>query len=199
MLGKVLTIATIHTTAYTDNVIIRKKEISSLIETIKNEDFLFDSLIIVGDLNLHQSKEDETLRDCKLIDVWKEIQVEDGKVVEGYTYDSIKNVLIQKLFFGFETRRMRLDRITLYDGSCWHPTDIQITANEPINDKGTLFCSDHFGLVSQFEEKDYPFIANNQELETMVDNNQSRKKNLKITIIIIFIFLILFWSVKILL
>lgn len=49
----------------------------------------------------------------------------------GYTFDAHANRMINDIYWGFEKRRMRLDRI-LYQGKNMKVDEIKIVMNEPI-------------------------------------------------------------------
>ena len=68
-------------------------------------------MIVQGDMNFHSEGETQIAEKRQFKDAW--LMRYDLKENPGYTFDSDYNSLINELFWGFEKRRMRLDRILL--------------------------------------------------------------------------------------
>ena len=85
--------------------------------------------VLAGDLNFHSEDENKPFLSKNYRDCW--LQINDDK--EGYTFDAKNNKLIRVMFFGFENRRMRLDRVLVYDTqNLLQPNNIEIIGTDPI-------------------------------------------------------------------
>ena len=150
-----------HLSGYEENIEKRKVELQNILQSIKTyenvpkSDFssferavLNNNIIIMGDLNLHNFQEEKLIEMNGYVDLWTETSKNDP----GYTWDSLKNCLIN-VRLPFDNRRMRLDRILLKEGSLL----FDIKENEKMKifgtnliDKGKIWSylnsSDHFGL-----------------------------------------------------
>lgn len=130
-----------------------------------------DVNIIQGDMNYHSESELKPIGYC---DAWK--QLYDIKENPGYTFDSKINHMHQEMWYGFENRRMRLDRVFMSNKNTLKVAKMKVIFNEPVyenndcyvhkkwyekilsfvtdtskNKETYLFSSDHFGLETVFE------------------------------------------------
>ena len=169
-----MTFSSVHLTSIDKNYKIRERQFDALHNQllIINEN---GPNILAGDMNFHSEDENKVFLSKNYRECW--LQINDNK--EGYTFDAENNKLIQVMFFGFEHRRMRLDRILVYDkDDLLKPNNIEIIGTEPIypdiSCKNTskpygwllllkglnpynlesnygryLYNSDHFGLSAQ--------------------------------------------------
>lgn len=124
---------------------------------MKRYEHYVEGFVLQGDMNFHSEDQNQIYMVHGLRDAWMERY--DVKGEPGYTFDASKNWLINQLYWGFERRKMRLDRI-LYSSSNMEIKDIKIVFNEPIFKekeqtqivkhhwfgKGSLlFINDYFG------------------------------------------------------
>ena len=68
-----------------------------------------DGHILQGDMNFHSEEENQIYQSHQISDSW--LCKYDIKNNPGYTFDSHQNQMINEKYWGFERRRMRLDRI----------------------------------------------------------------------------------------
>ena len=123
-----LSVSSLHLTSMDYNYPVREKQFRQFDEEIKsiNPD---GPNVLMGDMNLHSEDENHIFLSRGYRDVW--LQINDDK--EGYTFDAATNKLIQVMFFGFEKRRMRLDRLLIYDkNNMLIPKAMEIIGTKPI-------------------------------------------------------------------
>ncbi|KAG2373223.1 hypothetical protein C9374_012326 [Naegleria lovaniensis] len=135
----------VHTTATTEFAQKRRHELLAIAShpllqrAIHNDDQVSNhdsknssklDVILMGDLNLHDEKEDVVISDMNFIDAWSETRTS-----KGYTFDSSVNDLVRWMFYGMEIRRMRLDRILIHRSSlCVPACKVKIFANRPLRE-----------------------------------------------------------------
>ncbi|KAF0975616.1 hypothetical protein FDP41_005610 [Naegleria fowleri] len=157
-----------HTTAMTEFAMKRRHELLAIIShpllqrATKNDEGSTNSkldVILMGDLNLHDEKEDVVISDMNFIDAWNETRTS-----KGYTFDSSLNDLVRWMFYGMEIRRMRLDRILMHESSLCAPScKVKLFANRPLRE---LFFSNkrslphHQELLNEVTNNDEPRITN---------------------------------------
>ncbi|CAK9075273.1 unnamed protein product [Durusdinium trenchii] len=115
------------------------------------------AFVLMGDLNFHYLCEDSTILENHLLDLWAESHFDEGSgtIDEGYTYDSQTNLMVPRYVVG-ENRRMRLDRI-LCSRAFFERFQVankcRLWAQQPINERETLWISDHYGLVVDLQRR----------------------------------------------
>ena len=167
-----ISVSAVHLSALSKNYIKRQKEFNIINENLKNINT--DVHIIQGDFNFHEEFETDYITQLDFHDAWR--QIYNIKENPGYTFDSKKNLMIKEMFYGFEQRQMRLDRVVLSSLNTLKIKNIEIIFDTPIFEttKDTqnknwintllstilvthkeqyLFNSDHFGLYTIFEIK----------------------------------------------
>jgi endonuclease/exonuclease/phosphatase family metal-dependent hydrolase len=171
-----MTVSSLHLTSIDKNYKIREQQFNELHDEllIINKD---GPHILMGDMNFHSEDENKVFLSKGYVDCW--LRINDHK--EGYTFDAKKNKLIQIMFFGMEHRRMRLDRVLIYDvNNKLNIKNMEIIGTEPIfpereykgksklygwylllrglNPRNSeeiygryLYNSDHYGLTAELE------------------------------------------------
>lgn len=103
--GALAVVAT-HLSAGTGNAARRAAQLSSINQTLQSWDEVAHA-VILGDLNLHDASEDAAIPE-DLLDAWADVRPGEP----GWTFDAARNPMHQEMWpLGFESRRMRLDRI----------------------------------------------------------------------------------------
>ena len=156
MLSEKSCICCCHLTALNMNVERRRNQLHFLIETVSKK---FESVMVVGDLNFHNERDDTS--------------VPEGFVdhsYSGYSFNALINDMHKVLWpLGFESRQMKLDRV-LTCGPSFGVEGLELAFTEPLfgdrktfsdsffnrclwqtgwnlpDAKDYLFASDHFGL-----------------------------------------------------
>ena len=167
-----LSIVAVHTSAMTNNHEKRRKELL----TLSSAPILHGirDVIMMGDLNLHDEKEDVIIEEMGFRDMWTQTRQDMNK---GYTFDSVRNTMVRVMFYGMEIRRMRLDRMLVKSDSLWTSRKkVKIFADRPLCELvpderlgvpwwwkafsiffgDYLFCSDHFGLQTRLVQCETP-------------------------------------------
>ena len=159
-------ILSVHLIAFERNHHIRRKQLAKILEGLRSYSNLDDAfldhfkaavsnknVIIMGDLNFHLKLENKLVLDHDFIDLW----TETNEAADGYSWDSLKNPLINAIL-PFDNRRMRLDRIMFLEGSKLfgvRPDEkMEIFGNKKVFRKrkmSYLMGSDHFGLCVKIE------------------------------------------------
>ena len=85
--------------------------------------------IVQGDLNFHEEAETEIAIKRGFKDAW--LEKYDLAENPGFTFDAKFNSLINELYWGFEKRRMRLDRIMI-KGQQLTVKNINIVMDSPV-------------------------------------------------------------------
>ena len=114
-------------------------------------------------MNFHSEEENSILPTLELKDAW--LMVNNLEENPGYTFDTKYNEMINEIYWGFEGRRMRLDRVFL-TGNVFDIEEIKVIFDEPIHGekkevnrtgiiKGSLsFLSDTIFSHNLFREKE---------------------------------------------
>eukprot|EP00753_Platysulcus_tardus_P007299 PLAT15049.1.p1 GENE.PLAT15049.1~~PLAT15049.1.p1 ORF type:complete len:433 (+),score=128.42 PLAT15049.1:124-1299(+) len=166
-------VAGIHTTAYAGNVAKRREQLTAFVNHLNDD----SRLLIAGDFNLHAESESAILDDIGLTDVWTELHGD----ADGFTFDAERNLLIREQYYGYEKRRMRLDRVcSLNLPAAMRARSISIIGDQPLYPESArwdkhgggvlaavadflfgwnirrtreeyLFASDHFGLLAEWD------------------------------------------------
>lgn len=165
-----------HLTSLDKNFDKRQKQLISIKKELSK--LSTDLNIIQGDMNFHSESENDCLELIGYDDVWS--QFYDIRDNPGYTFDGKLNQMIQEIWYGFENRRMRLDRVLMTPNDMFSIKNIELIFNKPIygtskeleqmslgkatilyffdllgitifrNKEDYLFNSDHFGLITMF-------------------------------------------------
>eukprot|EP00357_Protocruzia_adherens_P028215 CAMPEP_0115010562 /NCGR_PEP_ID=MMETSP0216-20121206/23394_1 /TAXON_ID=223996 /ORGANISM="Protocruzia adherens, Strain Boccale" /LENGTH=344 /DNA_ID=CAMNT_0002378809 /DNA_START=567 /DNA_END=1601 /DNA_ORIENTATION=+ len=147
-----LLVGSAHLTAIQSKHAIRREELNRVYEFLDTSNFCdCDHTLILGDLNFHREDENSTIR-SDFEDLW--MAMYDLKENPGYTWDSHANPLIEQRFpLGFETRRMRLDRI-LYKSKTTIPRlnvkTLQIFAEKPLYEPDRPHPRMNMGIFKAF-------------------------------------------------
>lgn len=105
-----------HLTSQAKHAPLRQLQLEQLSDHMQTSfDPQCDWYLLQGDLNLHLPSEDRELS-LHGTDCWSMLHpfLPPSEFDPGYTFDALTNPMIHEMYFGFETRRMRLDRIFLF-------------------------------------------------------------------------------------
>ncbi|GAB5368834.1 hypothetical protein AAMO2058_001353700 [Amorphochlora amoebiformis] len=148
--GKKIAVINGHTTSLAKNHQRRKRQMQKLVEKASRHYMTADSIILVGDLNMHLPLEEKNIIDLhkyaraggfeseECVDVWKELRGEK----DGYTYDSWNNAFIRALRPMAENVELFANKPIPRSWGSW-------ISESPVMSK--LFPSDHFGILAQFK------------------------------------------------
>lgn len=101
-----------------------KQKDKEIKDRIKNA-FSNKNVILWGDLNLHYPSEDRTFERILFHDLW----LERHSHFDGLTWDPYTNKMFWRIN-PFDTRRLRLDRICMYQSRQLDLEDIEIFGNK---------------------------------------------------------------------
>lgn len=102
--------------------------------------------VLMGDMNFDAGDPEERALPGDVVDVWPALHPGDP----GATRDTERNLMAAA--FASEPRCRRIDRVFFRGGtSGWRPASIRILGDAPVSPGGSLFASDHFGLVCRLE------------------------------------------------
>mmetsp|Transcript_38667 Transcript_38667/g.93490 ORF Transcript_38667/g.93490 Transcript_38667/m.93490 type:complete len:382 (-) Transcript_38667:168-1313(-) len=150
----------------------RRRQLETLFLSIRKMPFQrqhpveeVDVALLVGDFNLDPSYPENELVDESALDVWKALRPKDP----GYTENTYRNQM-RYLVHG-KHKQVRYDRIVIVNPSktaadqherrlACKPEQIDILGDRPFDKKGTLWVSDHFGLMATMTLEETQFSAN---------------------------------------
>ena len=101
-------------------------------------------------MNFHSEEENIILPELKIKDAW--LQKHNILDNPGYTFDTKYNQMINEIFWGFEGRRMRLDRIFMI-GDIFRVKEIEVIFDEPIHGEKKQV------KMSNFVKRSLAFVA----------------------------------------
>ena len=96
-------------------------------------DKFVDDQILQGDMNFHSEEENCILPKLDLKDSW--LQLYNVEENPGYTFDTLYNEMINEIYWGFEGRRMRLDRI-FFSRNLFTVKEMEVIFDRPIFGNG---------------------------------------------------------------
>jgi len=158
----------------------REFQLAIIYDRLISEEKLDEDCIIIGDFNIDDSPENDTLFRSDFLDVWKVLHPGEP----GYTFDPPNNITAKIISSTGLPRRF--DRILVRSPQkCWTLKSIDIFANQPFDinidtEKKCLFPSDHYGLVSLLEfNSDSKQQTTTTVIETTVTPIQVENENSK--------------------
>ncbi|MCF7984702.1 MAG: endonuclease/exonuclease/phosphatase family protein [Thiohalocapsa sp.] len=116
-----------------------------------------EDAILMGDLNFDPRQQAEQTRiDAAYVDLWSELRAGEP----GYSVDTKRNGM--RLLHKRGHKCARFDRILLRSpANRWQPQSIQLVGTDPVSGApGTLFPSDHFGLLATLRRRAAPASSN---------------------------------------
>ena len=137
-----MSLSAVRFTSFASKYKIRIKQFNALDSHLKNLPGC-DLHILAGDMNFHKETENTVYLSKDYQDCW----LSSNPDSPGYTFDSHNNKLIHVMFGGMEDRRMRLDRILLYDKKqILKIREMNIIGTKPIYPNRVY--RNHFGLYA---------------------------------------------------
>lgn len=106
-----------------------------------------EEAIFLGDLNFGDGEAEDLSIPGDYTDLWLKLRPKEP----GYTWDNEKSPLANASKFAGEASR-RIDRIVMRS-VWWYPQSIEIIGDKPVDEKGDMFPSDHFGLAAVIEKR----------------------------------------------
>jgi endonuclease/exonuclease/phosphatase family metal-dependent hydrolase len=117
-----------HLTAVDRNAPRRVAQLAQLGRALERRLVDVDGALVLGDLNFHSEDENDAAP-AGYDDVWLALRGDDP----GYTFDAETNPMLQELWpLGFESRRMRLDRVLLRTEGYLVPRSIEVFGDQPV-------------------------------------------------------------------
>jgi endonuclease/exonuclease/phosphatase family metal-dependent hydrolase len=135
--GRKVAVATSHMESMLEDGPVRAKQLDEIFALVDDA----DNAVVLGDFNFGDREAEESHIPPSYRDLWAELHPHDP----GYTWNIEVSEMARSGSFPGEPSR-RIDRI-LVSLSGYQPTWIKIVGNEPLVEGGTIFPSDHFGLV----------------------------------------------------
>lgn len=141
--GRPLAVATMHLDAYLEDGEVRAKQLDRIFELLKGR----GDAIVLGDFNFGDGEAPDSAHlHPAFADAWTFTHPGEP----GFTWNIETSEMARAGSFKGERSR-RIDRI-LIRSDAWRPADAQIVGDAPVTPGDrTLFPSDHFGLVAQFD------------------------------------------------
>lgn len=135
--GRKVAVATSHMESLLEDGPVRAKQLDEIFALVEDA----DNAVVLGDFNFGDREAEESHIPAAYLDLWAELHPNDP----GYTWNIELSEMARSGSFPGEPSR-RIDRI-LVKLSGYQPTWIKIVGIEPLVEEGTIFPSDHFGLV----------------------------------------------------
>ena len=131
-------VATTHMESALADGPIRAGQLGELFELVEGS----NEAIVLGDFNFGDGENEESRIPGNFVDAWNELRQGDS----GFTWNIESSPMAKRGSFPGEQSR-RIDRV-LFRTATYRADEIRIVGDKPISADGSLFPSDHFGLVA---------------------------------------------------